>query len=328
MKAPVSRRLREQVAQHLPVLVAAVTRAFAGLRDGATVVDGTCGLGGHSAALLEGHPGIRVIGLDRDPSAVAHATERLAGYGGRAVVRHGRFGEWLEQCKQLGVEHAGGLLLDLGVSSPQLDESKRGFSFRNAGPVDMRMDPGGGPSVLEWLVSAPEDEIAGVIWRYGEERNSRRIARQIKRAIEEDRLSTTLDLAEICRRAYPAGHHRIDPATRTFQALRIHINDELGELERALALVPERFEPKGVVAVISFHSLEDRIVKNCFRDWQQQARGRILKPAPITADESERGENPRARSAKLRVFTWGQAARDEGADKYRSKKHRGKREEE
>ena len=186
----------------------------------------------------------------------------------------------------------------------------------------MRMDPGGGPSVREWLEGAPEDEIADVIWRYGEERHSRRIARQVKHAIEEGRLSTTVDLAEICRRAYPGGHHRIDPATRTFQALRIHINDELGELERVLAQVPDGLEPTGVVAVISFHSLEDRIVKNTFRDWQQQACGRMLKPAPITADEFERGENPRARSAKLRVFAWGQAAKDEGADKYRSKKHR------
>ena len=171
-----------------------------------------------------------------------------------------------------------------------------------------------------------EDEIARAIWQYGEERLSRRIARQIKRAIEEDRLSTTLDLAEICRCAYPpargAKGHRIDPATRTFQALRIHINDELGELERALAFVPDGFEPQGVVAVISFHSLEDRIVKNCFRDWQQQGLGRILKPAPITADESERGDNPRARSAKLRVFDWGKSPKDLGDDKYRSKKHR------
>jgi 16S rRNA (cytosine1402-N4)-methyltransferase len=291
-------------------------------------VDGTCGLGGHAAALLEGHPGIRIIGLDRDPQAVALSSERLAGYGGRGLVRHGRFSQWLEQCRRLGVEHAGGLLLDLGVSSPQLDVPERGFSFRAAGPLDMRMDPGGGPSAREWLEGAPEDEIADVIWRYGEERLSRRIARQIKQAIKEGRLSTTVDLAEICRRAYPRGPQRIDPATRTFQALRIFINDELGELEHALAQVPEGFEPTGVVAVISFHSLEDRIVKNTFRDWKQQGHGTTLKPEHITADESERAANPRARSAKLRVFAWGQTAKTQGRDKYRSKKHRGKREEE
>lgn len=314
------------MAEHLPVLVAAVERAFAGVRAGAVIVDGTCGFGGHSAAILERNPGVRVIGFDRDTHAVERASDHLAGYGGRAAVRHGRFSEWLEQLRGMGVERAAGLLLDLGVSSYQLDTPERGFSFRSAGPVDMRMDPGGGPSAgpsaLEWLAGAPEDEIARVIWRYGEEKHSRRIARQIKRAIEEGRLSTTVDLAEICRRAYPKARHRIDPATRTFQALRIHINDELGELERALASVPEGFEERGVVAVISFHSLEDRIVKNTFRDWAQQGRGGILKPAPVTADESEREANPRARSAKLRVFNWGQTHEDLGADKYRSKRHR------
>ena len=310
------------MAEHIPVLVAEVVKAFAGVRPDALVVDGTCGFGGHSAALLERYPALRVVGIDRDERALAHASERLARYAGRAVVRHGRFGQWLEQLKQLDVERAAGLFLDLGVSSYQLDESTRGFSFREAGPVDMRMDPGGGPSALEFLEGAPEEEIARVIWRYGEERHSRRIAREIKRAIAEARLSTTVDLAEICRRAYPRGPHRIDPATRTFQALRIHVNDELGELEAALALVPDGLEPAGVVAVISFHSLEDRIVKQTFRQWQADAHGRILKPELITADESERQANPRSRSAKLRVFTWGEAAEDIGPDKYRSKKHR------
>ncbi|MCA8915873.1 MAG: 16S rRNA (cytosine(1402)-N(4))-methyltransferase RsmH [Planctomycetes bacterium] len=312
------------MAEHLPVLVAAIVEAFAGLGPGTTVVDGTCGLGGHSAELLERYPGIRVVGIDRDPDAVAHATERLGKFGRRAVVRHGRFGEWLEQLRAVGVEHADGLLLDVGVSSPQFDKPERGFSFREAGPLDMRMDPGGGPSVKDFLESAPEEEIASVIWRYGEERLSRRISRQIKLAIAEARLSTTVDLAEICRRAYPKGKHRIDPATRTFQALRIHVNDELGELERALACVPEGMAERGVVCVISFHSLEDRIVKNTFRDWQQQGLGRILKPEHVTADEAERGVNPRARSAKLRRFAWGEVEQDLGADKYRSKKHRRK----
>ena len=304
------------MAEHVPVLVAAVVEAFAGLRTGAVVVDGTCGFGGHSAAILDGHAGLRIIGLDRDPAAVAHATERLAGYGGRAVVRHGRFGEWLEQLRAVGLEHADGLLLDLGVSSMQLDRPERGFSFREAGPVDMRMDPGGGPSALEFLQGAPEDEIARVIWRYGEERHSRRIARQIKRAIEEGRLSTTVDLAEICRRAYPSGPQRIDPATRTFQALRIHVNDELGELERALASVPDGMAQHGVIAVISFHSLEDRIVKRFMRE--QASSDNLPKDLPlrsvdlpqpllrlvgkpVKAGEAEVAENPRARSAVMRV---------------------------
>jgi 16S rRNA (cytosine1402-N4)-methyltransferase len=207
----------------------------------------------------------------------------------------------------------------------QLDRAERGFSFRQAGPIDMRMDPNAGQSALELLEGAPEDEIARVIWRYGEERLSRRIASGIKRALGEGRLSTTSDLAEVCRRAYPAKQQRIDPATRTFQALRIHVNDELGELERALAVVPQGMAPRGVIAVISLHSLEDRIVKQTYREWQQQERGRILKPAPITADQAERDANPRARSAKMRVFAWGDAARErEGPDKYRSKRHRGR----
>lgn len=184
------------------------------------------------------------------------------------------------------------------------------------------MDPGGGPSALEFLESAPEDEIASVIWRYGEERLSRRIARQAKLAIDEGRLSTTADLAELCRRAYPKGKHRIDPATRTFQALRIYVNDELGELERALAAVPDGMAERAVICVISFHSLEDRIVKQTFRDWQKQGLGRILKPEHITADESERTANPRARSAKLRRFAWGEPEQELGDDRYRSKKHR------
>lgn len=316
------------MAEHLPVLLTEVVECFERLGPGSLVVDGTCGLGGHSAALLERCEGLSVVGLDRDPDAVDAATSRLGEYGQRAVVRHGRFGDWLDELRGLGLERASGLLLDLGVSSPQLDRPERGFSFQQEGPIDMRMDPTAGQSALGFLQSAPEDEIARVIWRYGEERKSRRIARQIKRALEEKRLSTTADLAEVCRRAYPppkAGKHRIHPATRTFQALRIHVNDELGELERALESVPEGFTETGVVAVISFHSLEDRIVKHTFKDWQKDERGRILKPAPITADESERESNPRARSAKLRVFHWGQAReKDEGLNKYRSKKHRRK----
>jgi 16S rRNA (cytosine1402-N4)-methyltransferase len=311
------------VAEHLPVLVAAVREAFRSLGPGALVVDGTCGLGGHSAELLESFPALRVLGIDRDPAAVAAATERLRGYGNRAVVVHGEFGRWAKQLIELGLGRAQGLLLDLGVSSPQLDQPERGFSFREAGPIDMRMDPTRGQSALEFLEGAPEDEIARIIWRYGEERHSRRIARQIKRALSEGRLSTTQDLATVCRRAYGPGKHRIDPATRTFQALRINVNDELGELERALAAVPDGMADRGVIAVISFHSLEDRIVKQTYRDWQQQSKGRSLKPAPITADESERAINPRARSAKMRVFAWGEApGKPEGKDRYRSKKHR------
>lgn len=300
-----------------------MVECFESLGSGALVVDGTCGLGGHAAALLARYPTMRVLGLDRDPEAVQHAARALRSFGERAVVRHGQFGDWAGQLDGLGVDRASGLLLDLGVSSPQLDRPERGFSFREAGPIDMRMDPTSGETALEFLERAPTDEIARVIWRYGEERHSRRISRQIKRALEEDRLSTTADLAVICRRAYPKGRHRIDPATRTFQALRIQVNDELGELEHALAAAQDSLGEIAVVAVISFHSLEDRIVKHTFRDWQKQDLGRILKPAPITADESQREANPRARSAKLRAFLKGaRSGGPEGPDRYRSKRHR------
>ena len=199
----------------------------------------------------------------------------------------------------------------------QLDEAGRGFSFRAAGPLDMRMDAERGEPVLDFLRDAPDTEIARVIYEYGEERLSRRIASGIKRALAEGRLRDTLDLAEVCRRAYPRGHQRIDPATRTFQALRIHVNDELGELRRALATVPDGLTTPAMVAVISFHSLEDRIVKHTFRDWERAGLARILKPAPIVADEGERGLNPRSRSAKLRLLEWG-VARRSNAGKYRA----------
>lgn len=286
-------------------------------------MDGTCGYGGHAAAILDRNAGVRLLGIDRDAAALEGATEHLRRFGDRAVVAHGRFGQWRSLMASLGMGPAAGLVLDLGVSSPQLDTPGRGFSFNNPGPIDMRMDQGQGASALEFLEGAAEDEIADVIWRLGEERFSRRIAKGIKSAIQQGRLSTTVDLARICRRAYGKGKHRIDPATRTFQALRMHVNEELGELERALSAVPEGMAGRGVVAVISFHSLEDRVVKHTLREWQAGGLGQILKPAPVTADESERAQNPRARSAKLRLFAWGEVAADnDGTDKYRSKRHR------
>ncbi|MCC6463894.1 MAG: 16S rRNA (cytosine(1402)-N(4))-methyltransferase RsmH [Planctomycetes bacterium] len=304
------------MAEHLPVLVEAVVGAFGRPLPGAPVVDGTCGLGGHSSALLQRHEGLRLVCLDRDSRALGIAAERLARFGDRAALVHGCFGDWLQHLRSLGVERAAGLILDLGVSSMQLDEAGRGFSFRAAGPLDMRMDAEQGEPVLDFLRDAPDAEIARVIYEYGEERLSRRIASGIKRALAEGRLRDTLDLAEVCRRAYPRGHQRIDPATRTFQALRIHVNDELGELRRALAAVPDGLTTPAMVAVISFHSLEDRIVKHTFRDWERAGLARILKPAPIVADEGERGLNPRSRSAKLRLLEWGVARRSK-AGKYR-----------
>lgn len=311
------------MAEHVPVLCGPVVAAFHRELAVAPVVDGTCGYGGHSQALLAASPGLRVVGIDRDPRAVAAATERLRGYGDRAVVCHGCFGDWPHVLQQLGLGGASGLLLDLGVSSPQLDVPERGFSFMRDGPLDMRMGDDSGSTALELLAETSEADLADILWRFGEERHSRRVARAIKRRLEEGQLRTTRDLAAICADAYPRGPQRIDPATRTFQAIRIAVNDELGELERALGHCERWLLSPGAVAVISFHSLEDRIIKLKFRQWQARELGRILKPDHVTADDSERQANPRSRSAKLRVFLWGASdPKGDPKDKYRSKKHR------
>ncbi len=264
-------------------------------------MDGTVGLGGHAAALLE--RGLAVIGLDRDLSAVDRASGRLARHGKRAVVLHARFSDWLERARALGLRRVNGLLLDLGVSSPQLDESARGFSFRHDAPLDMRMDASCGETAAQLLARLPRDEIARILREYGEERHAWRIAG----AIERTPPKTTHELAEICRRVYPKGFQRIDPATRTFQALRIAVNDELDELRHALERIPDGLEAGGIAAVISFHSLEDRLVKHTFAAWEKSGLARMLKRKPISADETECSANPRARSAKLRVLVWGQA---------------------
>ncbi len=264
-------------------------------------MDGTIGLGGHAALLLE--HGLGVIGLDRDASAVDRASGALAGHGGSATVLHARFADWLERVKALGRERVDGLLLDLGVSSPQLDQPERGFSFRFDAPLDMRMDPSSGENAAQLLARLPRTEITQILREYGEER----LAWKIAGAIERSPPRTTAQLAEICREAYPRGYQRIDPATRTFQALRMAVNDELGELETAIKAIPDGIEPHGIVAIISFHSLEDRMVKHAFMAWEKAGLARMLKRKPIIADEAECASNPRARSAKLRVLIWGEA---------------------
>lgn len=307
------------MAEHIPVLVGAVLEAFARLRDDAVVVDGTVGLGGHAQAILDAHANARLVGLDRDDAALSRATERLRG-SGRATLRHACFGSWADSVRELGLERVDGLLLDLGVSSLQLDSPARGFSFRAEGLLDMRMDPSMGQSAAEFLAGKDAPEIARILREFGEERLAWPIAKAIVRERDASRLSTTGQLAAICRRAYPRGHQRIDPATRTFQALRIAVNDELGELTRALDAVPEHFNKGGIVCVISFHSLEDRIVKQRFAQWEREGRGRNLKRKPVIADESEVAQNPRAGSAKLRALAWGEVVTK--SNERRSKHHR------
>lgn len=281
---------------HESVMTAEVIEALAP-RAGGIYVDATAGGGGHSAAILEACSSARVLAFDRDPRAVEAAGEYLARFGERASVEQSSFSELPDRLD--GLPEIDGLVADLGLSSPQLDDPARGMSFRREGPLDMRMDPTRGETAHELIERLDQDELADVIYQLGEERRSRRVARCIKRALADGALRTTHDL----RRAvvHAVGPRRVggvDPATRTFQALRIAVNHELDELAGLLALAPTRLAVGGVAVFISFHSLEDRLVKRAFlqRDvWKRQSK------KPLVAGDDERSRNPRSRSAKLRA---------------------------
>ncbi|MCL2710478.1 MAG: 16S rRNA (cytosine(1402)-N(4))-methyltransferase RsmH [Planctomycetaceae bacterium] len=295
---------------HVPVLLREVLELL-NLQEGTPqkgkiVVDGTLGGGGHTEALCRA--GARVIALDRDIAAIDRTERRLRGLfsGEPFPVRfvHADYRFFAEALDMLEIEKIDGFLLDLGLSSDQLADGGRGFSFDSDGELDMRFDPSEGLSAREMLEKLPEAEIADNIYQFGEERHSRRIARKIVEAREKGQpIRTARQLAELVRQCVPKSRKQnklkkaIDPATRTFQALRIAVNDELGSLQSALDQLPSRMNPGGVAAVISFHSLEDRIVKTAFRDdryWN------MITPKPITATAEEIADNPRARSAKLR----------------------------
>ncbi len=301
--------------QHQPVLLTQVLDALRVKPDG-LYVDGTFGRGGHASALLEKlGPDGRLLAFDKDPDALAFAAGEFSGET-RLLMREGSFGNLASEVSALGWQgRVDGIMLDLGVSSPQLDDAARGFSFLQSGPLDMRMNSKAGTSAAEWLAQAPEREIADVLWRYGEERFSRRIARAIVNRREESPITTTLQLAELIQSAAPSRERHKHPATRSFQAIRIFINRELEDLEEVLPQMIEALAPGGRLAVISFHSLEDRIVKRFIRD---QYRGPQLPPdfpvipegyepklkpvgKQIRAEEAEIKTNPRARSAVLRV---------------------------
>jgi 16S rRNA (cytosine1402-N4)-methyltransferase len=282
--------------------VADVVSWLAPRQDG-VYVDGTLGLGGHTAALLEAGAG-RVVAIDRDRDALARAEVRLAGAGDRVRFVHD---DYRRVAAVLDAQHLAtvqGVLVDLGVSSLQLDDPARGFSFREPGPLDMRMDRTSGPTLAERLEAVGDGELADVIWQFGEERHSRRIARAIVAARDRAALADTAALASVVRRAAGGGRwQRIDPATRTFQALRIWVNDELGGLQAFLASAPDRLAPGARLAVIAFHSLEDRQVKHRFRALGADAsRFRVLTKRPVSPGDDERERNPRARSAHLRVL--------------------------
>lgn len=293
---------------HKSVLLAETLEALEP-QAGRVYVDATLGAGGHAEAILErSGPDGRLIGVDRDANALEAAGERLARFGDRVTLVHAAFGELSEVLARVGVSRVHGLVADLGVSSPQLDQAERGFSFRAAGPLDMRMDPSRGETARELCERLSERELADVLFQLGEERKSRPIARSIKKALEAGELETTEDLRRAVVRVLGPRRGGIDPATRTFQALRLAVNDELGQLDALLSQLPKLLEDDGVAVIISFHSLEDRKVKHRFRG--SDALSPLTK-RPVMAGTEEAAENPRARSAKLRAAR--RAAREEGA---------------
>ena len=283
-------------AGHASVLLAESLELLA-VGPGGLYVDGTVGLGGHAAAILErSGPDGRLLGLDRDAQALEAAAERLRPFAARARLVHA---DYREIPRVLDGQRADGVLLDLGTSSLQLDTPERGFSFRALGPLDMRMDTSGGETAADVVNRAREADLADIIYRFGEERASRRIARAIVAARRQARIRTTTELAAIVRRAAGRGRPGLDPATRTFQALRIHVNRELEGLGRALFDAAECLAPRGRLAVIAFHSLEDREVKQAFRELGTQGFA-VLTRRPLRPGPEEVGANPRARSARLR----------------------------
>jgi len=265
-------------------------------------VDCTVGLGGHTAALIAAGAG-RVIGLDRDESAIEQARTRLAAVQSGSAVElvHGDYRDLVAVLRRCGVEQVAGAVADLGVSSMQIDRAERGFSFRQAGPLDMRMDRSAGPTLAERLATTNETELADVIFKFGEERHSRRVARAIMRAQSQGQLKTTTDLASAVRRAAGGGTwQRIDPATRTFQALRIWVNGELDGLETFIEHALSVLLPGGRLAIIAFHSLEDRVVKHTMRRLAAEGAATLVTRRPIVPGDEEIDRNPRARSARLR----------------------------
>jgi 16S rRNA (cytosine1402-N4)-methyltransferase len=282
---------------HVPVMLAEVLEGLSP-QPGGVFVDGTLGGGGHSRALAERvGPGGRIIALDRDPAAIEAANTNLS--NGPITPVQANFCDLPEVLAEIGLEAVDGILLDLGLSSDQLADLERGFSFSSTGPLDLRFDPLQGKPAWRLLQRLSAEHLADLIYQYGEERYSRRIARAIVQRRGDKPVETAAELAELVRRCVPrARHDRIDPATRTFQALRIAVNDELKSLDIALRRLPDCLRPGGRLAVISFHSLEDRPVKEAFRN---DPRLTSLTRKPVTPSDAETAENPRSRSAKLRL---------------------------
>ena len=290
--------------EHEPVLLAETLELLA-VKAGGLYVDGTLGLAGHAGAILDAAPATRLVGFDKDGETLERAREALARFGDRVRLVHADFREAPDRLRGEVVD---GILLDLGVSSVQLDRPERGFSFQADGPLDMRMDRSTGETAQDVVNSMEERELADVIYKFGEERLSRRIARAIAAARDRAPIATTGALAAIVRRAAgPKGRWRIDPATRTFQALRIHVNRELDRLAETLRALAASLAPGGRMAVIAFHSLEDREVKHTFRALASEGYD-LLTKKPVRPGEAEEATNPRSRSARLRAIRRAEAA--------------------
>ena len=292
-------------AAHRPVLLDEVIRALSLDRSG-TLLDCTVGLGGHAEAWLRAAPpSAGLIGIDVDPDNLRRARTRLQAFGPRVRLFQANFSEVRQVLEAANIQAVDAVLADLGVASTQLDDPARGLSFQAEGPLDMRMDPELRQTAADLVNAMGERELADLIYRYGEERYSRRIARRIVEARREGRIETTTHLASLVAGAIPAParHSRrgAHPATRTFQALRIAVNDELGSLERLLKILPSILAVGGKAAIISFHSLEDRLVKQAFADWVAGGHASFVTKKPILPTAEETAANPRSRSAKLRA---------------------------
>jgi 16S rRNA (cytosine1402-N4)-methyltransferase len=291
---------------HEPVLLQETIDGL-DLKPGDIFVDGTLGRAGHSLAAWKREPGIKLIGLDRDEQALEESKAKLETAGAKADLIQGNFRDMDKLLAKAGIESADKILLDIGVSSPHLDSSGRGFSFRKEEPLVMTMERTVADTAFtarDIVNSWKEEDIANVIYAYGEERYSRRIAKAIVEAREENPIETTTDLVAIIEGAVPGSYRKgkIHPATRTFQALRIAVNDELGALKQGLAAALSVLAPGGRLAVISFHSLEDRIAKQAMKDWEKAGQGKQATKKPIVPSEEEMDRNPRSRSSKLRIF--------------------------
>ena len=302
---------------HIPVLLNECIK-YLNINPEGVYVDGTLGMGGHSEAILKRLTGGRLIAIDRDAEAIRRAGERLAPWADRLTIVHGNFRDLGAILDEQGVSLVDGMLFDLGVSSPQLDEADRGFSYMSDAPLDMRMDPS--DNIDAWFIVNrwPQEKIERILRDYGEERHAARIAARIAETREQREIKTTLELVEVIKSAMPpaALREKQHPAKRSFQAIRIAVNDELNAVHAMMDTAPDRLKPGGRLCVISFHSLEDRIVKNAIHDREDGCKCpreapvctcgfvktlRSVTRKPITASEEELEANPRARSAKLRV---------------------------